>query len=309
MVQRAARLSCLLATPSPRPLFAPPLTHIHTRVLAAVDFGWGRRVGEEGGYKRRLKCDGPAFVAALLPRPSFLLLSPTHTHTTKHRTQPSPTKQPPPKNTTQTNTKKQTKKTKKVEGLVHVSNISAARLNSAKDAVQRGQDVWAKVVSVSGARVGLSLRDVDQKTGRDLLDLSAAAAAVGAGSSGALAGKSGLQGISGITVNPADFEDSFKRRGKKLTEAEKWEYKQLMQSGVLDAREHPLYDEEGGAGVLAGADDEAEEELEIDLNDAEPEFLKGHSSRCVFLFCVRFVFCWLCFVFCVLCFVFCVLCL
>lgn len=25
---------------------------------------------------------------------------------------------------------------------------------------------------------------------------------------------------------------------------EKWEYKQLMQAGVLDVREHPLFDEE-----------------------------------------------------------------
>jgi ATP-dependent RNA helicase DHX8/PRP22 len=32
-------------------------------------------------------------------------------------------------------------------------------------------------------------------------------------------------------------------------------------------------------GVLAGADDDAEEEFEIDLNDQEPEFLKGHSSK------------------------------
>jgi hypothetical protein len=31
--------------------------------------------------------------------------------------------------------------------------------------------------------------------------------------------------------------------------------------------------------VLAGADEDAEEEFEIDLNDAEPEFLKGHSSK------------------------------
>jgi ribosomal protein S1 len=34
------------------------------------------------------------------------------------------------------------------EGLVHVSNISSARLSLAKDAVERGQDVWVKVVSV-----------------------------------------------------------------------------------------------------------------------------------------------------------------
>ena len=34
-----------------------------------------------------------------------------------------------------------------------------------------------------------------------------------------------------------------------------------------------------GLGVLAGADEGGEEEFEIDLNDAEPEFLKGVGSK------------------------------
>lgn len=45
------------------------------------------------------------------------------------------------------------------------------------------------------------------------------------------------------------------RRQKKLTEYEKWEYKQLMMSGVLDVREFPLFDEENGMGVLAQVDE------------------------------------------------------
>lgn len=45
------------------------------------------------------------------------------------------------------------------------------------------------------------------------------------------------------------------RRAKKLTEFEKWEYKQLMMSGVLDVREYPLFDEEEGMGVLANVDE------------------------------------------------------
>lgn len=47
----------------------------------------------------------------------------------------------------------------------------------------------------------------------------------------------------------------FCRRQKKLTEYEKWEYKQLMMSGVLDVREFPLFDEENGMGVLAQVDE------------------------------------------------------
>jgi hypothetical protein len=44
------------------------------------------------------------------------------------------------------------------EGLVHVSNISSARLSSAKDAVERGQDVWVKVVSVRWVACGVWIR-------------------------------------------------------------------------------------------------------------------------------------------------------
>jgi predicted RNA-binding protein with RPS1 domain len=96
------------------------------------------------------------------------------------------------------------------EGLVHVSNISSARLGSAKEAVERGQEVWVKVVSVSGGKLGLSIRDVDQATGRDLLDLDKIRAAQGT-AGGGVQQQSALMGISGIKVNPKDFEETTKR--------------------------------------------------------------------------------------------------
>jgi len=60
---------------------------------------------------------------------------------------------------------------------------------------------------VAGQRVGLSMRDVDQSTGRDLLVIDPAKAAAAPG------GKpgTGLQGISGIRVNPDDFNETVKR--------------------------------------------------------------------------------------------------
>lgn len=95
---------------------------------------------------------------------------------------------------------------------MHVSNITSARLNSAKEAVQRGQEVWVKVVSTSGGKLGLSIRDVDQATGRDLLDLEKIRAAQGtAGAGGPAVPQSGLSGISGIKVNPQDFEETTRR--------------------------------------------------------------------------------------------------
>ena len=50
---------------------------------------------------------------------------------------------------------------------------------------------------------------------------------------------------------------------------------QLIASGVLDVREYPTFDEESGQGLLASSvPDGEEEEFEIDINDAEPTFLK-----------------------------------
>lgn len=48
------------------------------------------------------------------------------------------------------------------EGLVHVSNMSKTRANSAKDLVKRSQQVWVKVISLLGQKISLSMRDVDQ---------------------------------------------------------------------------------------------------------------------------------------------------
>lgn len=168
----------------------------------------------------------------------------------------------------------------KVEGLVHIQNISRQRGGSAKDQVQKGQLVWVKVISKAGKRLSLSMRDVDQKTGRDLLPGTQDGARDGgpAGPAG-MQVPSALSGISGIKVNPQDFEDTMRRRAKKLTEAEQWELKQLKSSGVLTVEEYADFDGEGGLGILATAQEGDEEEFEVDLNEAEPTFLKGHSSR------------------------------
>lgn len=180
----------------------------------------------------------------------------------------------------------------RIEGMVHISNLSKRPVGSAKDVVKRGMEVWVKVLAgVSDAptaggkpqRVTLSMRDVDQATGKDLLPAHLMPGATpGDGTAAGAAAANGLLGLSGINVNPDDFDETRAQRrpGKRLTEAEQWEAKQLIASGVLDVREYPTFDEESGQGVLAGAlGDGDEEEFEIDLNDTEPEFLKGSSTK------------------------------
>jgi len=66
--------------------------------------------------------------------------------------------------------------------------------------------VWVKVLSVSAQRVSLSMRDVDQATGRDLLPGAklAADSVNPSGPSGGANGASGsLRGLSGIKVSPS----------------------------------------------------------------------------------------------------------
>jgi ATP-dependent RNA helicase DHX8/PRP22 len=172
---------------------------------------------------------------------------------------------------------------KRCEGLVHASNISATRRGggSAKELVNKGDNVWVKVVSKTGQRLGLSIRDVDQATGEDLLPMAApggsGANAGPVGSAAAFQNRSALHGLSGIRVkDEAALEAAPRRRGRRMTSPERWEISQLIKAGVLDASEYPDYDEDAGGRAGEG---EVEEEFEVDMNDEEPLFLRGQSAR------------------------------
>lgn len=54
-------------------------------------------------------------------------------------------------------------------GMVHIGSIAAnSRINHPSDLLTRGQQVKVKVLSMAGTRLGLSMKDVDQATGKDL---------------------------------------------------------------------------------------------------------------------------------------------
>lgn len=117
------------------------------------------------------------------------------------------------------------------------------RVGSAKDVVHKGQEVWVKVVSTIG-KLSLSMRDVDQNTGKDLLPSQSVNPS---SSNPGPAGGQGLRGLSGITVKDDDKGNLPRRRpGKRLTSPERWEITQLIKSGVLDVTEYPTFDEEEG---------------------------------------------------------------
>ena len=57
---------------------------------------------------------------------------------------------------------------RKKEGLVYISNIQENRVTNAFDVVQKNQPVKVKVVSINGFKIGLSMKEVNQKTGEEI---------------------------------------------------------------------------------------------------------------------------------------------
>lgn len=163
------------------------------------------------------------------------------------------------------------------EGLVHVSQMATRRIANAKDVVKRDQEVFVKVISISGQKLSLSMRDVDQNTGRDLLPLKKSTNdnddAVGGSKYG---GSTSRTGLSGITLTEEDVGVPSRRPLKRMSSPERWEANQLIASGVLSVQEYLMFDEETNEGVMY-QEEGADEELEVELNEDEPAFLQGQS--------------------------------
>lgn len=166
----------------------------------------------------------------------------------------------------------------KRDGLVHVSQIlSGQRVGNVHDVLRRDQRVWVKVISVIGNnKISLSMKDVDQRTGEDL-------------------NPDRQNGVDREPVRrrakdgPAIGSRSDANMGrapKRLTSPERWEMQQLANAGVLDITEHPHYDEETGA--VADVEENVED-VDIELNEDEPAFLRGQTSASVNLSPVRVV--------------------
>ncbi|CAL1367891.1 unnamed protein product [Linum trigynum] len=172
---------------------------------------------------------------------------------------------------------------KEKEGLVHVSQIATRRIGNAKEVVKRDQQVYVKVISISGQKLSLSMRDVDQHTGRDLLPLKKVSEddSSRTNPSSARDGQRTRTGLSGIRMVEEDEAIPSSRRPlKMMSSPERWEAKQLIASGVLSVKEHPMYDEEADALQLY-EEEGGEEELEIEINEDEPAFLQGQTRSSV----------------------------
>lgn len=175
------------------------------------------------------------------------------------------------------------------EGLVHVSNLTGSRsIEHPKEIVRSGQHVKVKVISISGSKILLSMRDVDQKTGKDLLpqrsnhefdDAKIAAkttADLRSWLNPSAPGKHKLQEGSMYDAEN-DHDDSAskpQRAPKRMSSPERWEARQLINSGVLSVEDYPNFDQAHGLLNM----EETEEDFEVELNEDEPVFLRGQSK-------------------------------
>ena len=129
---------------------------------------------------------------------------------------------------------------KDVEGLCHISELrSESRVSDVTEVVKRFQPVKVKVLSFSGTRTSLSLKDVDQETGNDLNPAR----------SGRLLARpeipeptsNDLSMRNPDNPNFSGIKDSEKGKGDfgrnktvaKLSDMDRWEIKQLVQVGLL----------------------------------------------------------------------------
>ncbi|KAG6919029.1 hypothetical protein DXG01_009739 [Tephrocybe rancida] len=172
----------------------------------------------------------------------------------------------------------------RAEGMVHVSNIQAgARANSPSDLLSRGQPVKVKVMSVAGSRISLSMKDVDQITGRDLTPHLRIKSEAEMEEERARASRAS----SGANALPLRSKDEGPiRSAKRLTSPERWEIKQLISSGMVDASEYPELDEDFN-NPMAHA--EVEEELDVEVREDEPPFLAGQTKKTLDLSPVKIV--------------------
>ncbi|XP_039991780.1 ATP-dependent RNA helicase DHX8-like isoform X2 [Xiphias gladius] len=162
---------------------------------------------------------------------------------------------------------------KRWEGLVHISELrKEGRIADVADVVAKGQKVKVKMLLLTGTKASLSMKDVDQETGEDLNPNRRRNLNTGVGDE--------------ITRNPdPPTEASMLEIGEnptehkrltKITDLEKWEIKQMIAANVLPKEEFPEFDEE--TGILPKMDDDEDEEIEIDLVEEAPPFLRGQTK-------------------------------
>ncbi|XP_060951532.1 LOW QUALITY PROTEIN: ATP-dependent RNA helicase DHX8-like [Limanda limanda] len=167
---------------------------------------------------------------------------------------------------------------KRWEGLVHISELRReGRVANVADVVSKGQRVKIKVLSFTGSKTSLSMKDVDQETGEDL-NPNRRRNVGPDGDEISMRNPDRPVNVNLGHVPEMEQDDTLERkRLTKISDPEKWEIKQMIAANVLSKEEFPDFDDE--TGILPKVDDEEDEDLEIELVEEEPPFLRGHTKQ------------------------------
>ena len=168
------------------------------------------------------------------------------------------------------------------EGLVHISNLrKEGRVSLVSDVVSRHQKVKVTCISFTGTKVGLSMKDVDQKSGEDqnpqhtkrLLTQQSGQKSDSLDNNEA---RNPDRPDNWSEVPVAEEDLTAKKKVKQISDFEKWEIKQLIAAKAIKLTELPDFDEE--TGILQKEDD-SDEDIEIEVIDDESVFLKGRNKQ------------------------------
>ncbi|KAM6898772.1 ATP-dependent RNA helicase DHX8 isoform 3-T3 [Lycodopsis pacificus] len=168
---------------------------------------------------------------------------------------------------------------KRWEGLVHISELRReGRVANVADVVSKGQRVKIKVLSFTGSKTSLSMKDVDQETGEDLNPNRRRNVGPDGGDEISMRNPDRPSNMNLGHPPELEQDDTLERkRLTKISDPEKWEIKQMIAANVLSKEEFPDFDDE--TGILPKVDDEEDEDLEIELVEEEPPFLRGHTKQ------------------------------
>lgn len=178
------------------------------------------------------------------------------------------------------------------KGLVHVSAMQqGARVNHPSDLLSQGQLVKVKVSSIqesgTGLKIGLSMKEVDQVTGQDLVPQRRIASGANMERLNGMPADDSFSKFNGtVPVVEDGVNGKPSRIKKRLTSPERWEIKQLIASGAISAQDYPDIDEEtlNGEGAF-----EQEEDIDIEVREEEPPFLAGQTKQSLELSPIRVV--------------------
>lgn len=168
----------------------------------------------------------------------------------------------------------------RTDGLVHISAMQDGRVNHPSDLVSRNQEVFVKVMKIENNRISLSMKEVDQATGQDL----ALQRRLGTG-----ANSTWPRGSDTAPAVKDDYGGRASSQRKRIATPERWEIKQLIASGAVSRDAFPDMDKYNNIAVNENGEIEEEEDIDIEMMEQEPPFLKGQTAQSLELSPIRIV--------------------